>query len=182
MSSLQDQLLKAGLATKQSARKANTEKRKKKKQQKSGQQVGESLQEKVKQDLAKKQQEKLEKDAQLNAQRQQELKAKEDKLRIIQILEHHQLKEVDGDSVYNYTFGKTIKKMHLDTSSYNALVNGRLALCGIEDNTYLVTAETAEKVAALAPEVLLVQNDKVEQDIDEEDPYADYQIPDDLMW
>ncbi|WP_286269894.1 DUF2058 domain-containing protein [Thalassotalea hakodatensis] len=182
MSSLQDQLLKAGLATKQSARKANTERRKKKKQQKSGQQVEASLQEKVQQDLAKQQQEKQIKDSALNAQRQQALKEKEDKLRIVQILQHHQVTGVDGEKVYNYTFNNKIKKMHLDNTSYDALVNGRLALCGVDEITYLVTSETADKVAALAPDVLLVQNDKVTSDVDEDDPYAEYQIPDDLMW
>lgn len=182
MSSLQDQLLKAGLTTKQKARQANTEKRKKKKQKQSGQQVEATLQEKIQQDLKKSQQEKQAKDAELNEQRKQVLAKKEATLRILQILQHHQLKNIEGEHSYNYTFNSKVKKIYLDETTYNALVNGRLALCGVEEQVFVVTTETADKVASLQPSVLLVQNDKVESDIDEDDPYAAYQIPDDLMW
>ncbi len=183
MASLQEQLLKAGLTTKQKARQANAEKRRKNKQKRSGAAVDVSLQEKVKQDLAKAKADKLAKDMALNEEKKRQLAAKEQQLRIQQILNHHQLKEVDGDTVYNYTFGSKIKKLMLDAKTHKALVDGRLALCGLDDTTYLVTAETAAKVAELDASVVLVQNDKVVSDnIDEDDPYADYQIPDDLMW
>ena len=58
-----------------------------------------------------------------------------------------------------------------------------MSLCGLDETSYLVTRETAEKLAELDPTVVLVQNDKmVDEQVDNEDPYADYQIPDDLMW
>lgn len=182
MASLQDQLLKAGLTTKQKARQANTDKRKKNKQKRSGVKVEASLQEQVKENLAQSKQEKLAKDAELNAEKQQALMAKEQHLRIKQILEHHQVTGIEGESEYNYTFDKKIKKLALNEVSYNAVVNGRLALCGLDDKTYVVTAETAAKVAELNASVILLKNEKVEVEADEDDPYADFQIPDDLMW
>lgn len=182
MASLQDQLLKAGLTTKQKARQANTEKRKKKKQKQSGAKVEATLQETVQQELSKTQQDKQQKDAELNAQRQQQLKEKEAQLRILQILQHHQLKNVDGEKDYNYTFDNKVKKLFLDEMTYNALVKGRLALCGLEQVTYIVTSETAAKLAELDDKVILVQNAKVDEQQDEDDPYAEYQIPDDMMW
>ena len=182
MSSLQDQLLKAGLTTKHKARQANTDKRKKNKQKRSGQKVEVSLQEQVQQDLKKTQQEKQSKDAALNAERKQALAEKEAGLRIKQILEHHQIAECQGEKEYKYSFDNKIKTAYLDEKTYNAIVNGRLALCGWLDQTYVVTAETAAKIATLNDTVILVQNDKVEQETDEEDPYAEFQIPDDLMW
>jgi uncharacterized protein YaiL (DUF2058 family) len=183
MASLQDQLLKAGLTTKQKARQANTSQRKTNKQKRSGVAVGESLQEQVKQDLAKAQQEKSAKDAALNQEKQQQLANKEKALRIQQILEHHQIKNVKGETEYNYTFNSKIKKLFVDAITHRALVNGRLAVCGLAEDSYLVTAETAEKLATLDPSVILVQNDKVDSDVVEaDDPYADYQIPDDMMW
>jgi uncharacterized protein YaiL (DUF2058 family) len=183
MASLQDQLLKAGLTTKQKTRQANTDKRKKSKQKRSGVEVGSSLQEQVKQDLAKSQQEKLAKDTALNEEKKQQLASKESILRIQQILEHHQIKNVAGETEYNYTFNSKIKKLFVDPVTHKALVNGRLAVCGLLENSYLVTAETAEKVSNLDANVILVQNDKVDSDVVEaDDPYADYQIPDDLMW
>ena len=183
MASLQEQLLKAGLTTKQKARQANSDQRKKNKQKRSGVQHDATLQEQVKQDLVKAKLVKQEKDNELNLKKKQQLEDKENILRIQQILTHHQIKNVDGDTEYNYTFGSKIKKLSLDTITHKALVNGRLSLCGLNEVTYLVTRETAEKIAELDQNIILVQNDKtVEDNVDEDDPYADYQIPDDLMW
>jgi len=183
MASLQEQLLKAGLSSKQKARQANTDKRRKNKQQRSGVEVSASMQEQVKKDLAKTQQQKADKDAALNAEKQQALAAKELQLRVKQILQHHQIKDVKGEVEYNYTFDNKVKKLYLDAISHRAIVNGRLALCGLDDVSYIVTSETAAKLAELDPKVLLLQNEKVVDDVqDEDDPYADFQIPDDMMW
>jgi uncharacterized protein YaiL (DUF2058 family) len=183
MASLQDQLLKAGLTTKQKARQANADTRKKNKQQRSGVEHGTSLQEQVKKDLAVSKADKLAKDSALNEAKNSEIANKEQQLRINQILEHHQITGVKGESEYNYTFGTKVKKLSLNTITHKALVNGRLALCGLNDTTYLVTSETAAKVAELDSSIILVQNDKIEvEETNEDDPYADYQIPDDLMW
>lgn len=182
MSSLQDQLLKAGLTTKQKARQANTEKRKKQKQKKSGAQVETSLQEQVKQDLAKSKAEKQAKDAELNAQRKAELEAKEQVNRILQILQHHKVTNFEGELEYNYTFDGKIKKLLVSGQTQQALINGRLALCGVDDITYVVTRETADKIATLDESVVLMKNEKVVDEVDEDDPYAEFQIPDDLMW
>jgi uncharacterized protein YaiL (DUF2058 family) len=183
MASLQDQLLKAGLTTKQKTRQANVDKRKKNKQKRSGVEHGASLQEQVQQDLAKAKTDKQTKDNALNELKQLQLADKEQLLRIKQILTHHQIKNVSGDNYYNYTFETTIKKLPLDAITHKALVNGRLALCGLDGTTYLVTRETAEKLSELDKNVVLVQNDKaLDEQVDEDDPYADYQIPDDMMW
>jgi uncharacterized protein YaiL (DUF2058 family) len=183
MASLQEQLLKAGLTTKQKSRQANADQRKKNKQKRSGVKHDASLQEQVKQDLAKSKAEKAAKDSALNDVKNKEIADKEQSLRIKQILVHHQITGVNGESEYNYTFNNKVKKLSLNTITHKALVNGRLALCGLNDTTYLVTSETAEKIAALDNTIVLVQNDKVEdEETDQDDPYADYQIPDDLMW
>ena len=183
MASLQDQLLKAGLTTKQKARQANSDKRKKNKQKRSGVAVDASLQEQVKKELELAKQEKLARDIALNDEKKSALAAKEQQLRISQILQHHQITNVNGEAEYNYTFNNKIKKLFIDEVTHKALVNGRLALCGSGEHTYIVTAETAEKVASLDEQVILVQNTKLEAEAsDEDDPYAEFQIPDDLMW
>ena len=183
MASLQDQLLKAGLTTKQKTRQANSDQRKKNKQKRSGVQHDASLQETVQQDLAQQKNDKLAKDNALNEEKKKQLIAKEQQLRIKQILVHHQLKNIKGDNEYNYTFDNKIKKLALDLQTHKALINGRLSVCGFEEETYVVTSETAEKLAELDTQIILVQNEKVvEENTDENDPYADYQIPDDMMW
>ncbi len=183
MASLQDQLLKAGLSTKQKARQANTDKRKAKKQKKSGVKLEDNLQEKVQQDLIKNKAEKQAKDAELNNQKKQLLLEKEQLLRIEQILKHHSVPGTNGELTYNYTAGAVVKKLFVNEVAQKALINGRLALCSLNDITYIVTSETAEKIATIDQTVILLKNDKVDTpDVVEDDPYADFQIPDDLMW
>ena len=182
MSSLQEQLLKAGLTTKQKAKQANSDKRKKNKQKRSGVAIEATLQEKVKQDLVKTKADKIAKDAALNEQKKQQLEAKELHQRILQILTHHNIRLTFGEIEYNYTQNGKIKKLVVDADIQRALINGRLAICGVDDKSYLVTKETADKLATLDPSVVLLSNDKVADEVDEDDPYADYQIPDDLMW
>jgi uncharacterized protein len=183
MSSLQEQLLKAGLTTKQKARQANTDKRKNNKQQRSGVAVSASMQEQVRQELAQAKAAKAEKDAALNAQKKQQQLAKEQFLRIQQLLQHHQVKAIDGDLAFNFSHDNKVKKLFVNDKTQTALVQGRLAICAQQQQIYVVTAETAEKINGLDGSVVLVLNEKVEtQDIAEDDPYAAYQIPDDLMW
>ncbi|WP_448248350.1 DUF2058 domain-containing protein [Thalassotalea agariperforans] len=183
MASLQDQLLKAGLTTKQKAKQANTEKRKAKKQKNSGVKLEASLQEKVQQDLVKAKAEKAAKDAELNALKKQALLEKEKVNRIQQILQHHVIKGTDGELAYNYTFANKVKKLFVNEKTQKALINGRLALCGLNEATFIVTSETAAKIATIDESVILLKNDKIEDDtVAEDDPYAEFQIPDDLMW
>lgn len=183
MASLQEQLLKAGLTTKQKARQANSDTRKKNKQQRSGVKVEVSLQQQVKQDLEKTRLAKQEKDNALNDEKKKQLAQKELQQRILQILNSHNFKAPQGEAVYNYNFNGVVKKLYVDEVTHRALVNGRLALCGLSNITYVVTRETAEKIATLDNTIILVKNDKTDIDqVDEDDPYADYQIPDDLMW
>jgi len=47
--------------------------------------------------------------------------------------------------------------------------------------TYLIPAETGEKVRALNPDwVVIAPGDEQSSEVDDE--YADYQVPDDLTW
>jgi len=184
MASLQDQLLKAGLTTKQKTRQANSDKRKTNKQKRSGVKHDLSLQEIVKNDLTLTKEEKAKKDSELNAEKNKQRAQKETHLRILQILQHHKFTKIAGETEYNYTFNNKVKKLSVDPVTHRALVNGRLAICGLDNITYVVTSETAEKIATLESNIILVQNDKVETDnnVIEDDPYAEFQIPDDLMW
>lgn len=183
MSSLQDQLLKAGLTTKQKARQANSDKRKRAKQKRSGKAVDATLQEQVQQDLQKAASEKKAAELAKVKIQQAEKEQKELDLRIAQILNHHSLKDFEGENAYNYTFENKIKKLFVNDKTQQALINGRLAICGHQEGVYVVTSETAQKLATLKASVVVLLNDAVASDeVEEDDPYAEYQIPDDLMW
>ena len=56
-----------------------------------------------------------------------------------------------------------------------------MAVAKVDESYYLVPKPVAEKIMQRSQDFIIVLNDKVDE-IDEEDPYSEYQIPDDLMW
>ncbi|HQV22795.1 MAG TPA: DUF2058 family protein, partial [Agitococcus sp.] len=78
-----------------------------------------------------------------------------------------------------------IKKLYLTDVQFNQVTKGIIAIVRFADGYELVPAAVAEKIASRDANLVLVLNTKQEAtatEAAEEDPYADYQIPDDLMW
>ena len=50
------------------------------------------------------------------------------------------------------------------------------------DGYELLPAVAAEKIMQRDDAVIVLLNSNDKPEVDEDDPYADYQIPDDLMW
>ncbi|WP_462164525.1 DUF2058 domain-containing protein [Pseudoalteromonas xiamenensis] len=179
MGSLQEQLLKAGLTTAHDARVAKSEKRKQQKKKKKGATSEQSdLQKHIEQTKLEQQK----KAQELNEAKKAELKDKEQVARAKQILEHHNQEEIKGDSVFNFAYEGKIKELDVNEATRKALSKGRLAICVLEGVFYVLPDEPARKIAEIDPSYIVVhainENDKPAED----DPYADYEIPDDLMW
>ena len=180
MGSLQDQLLKAGLTTEHKMKVAKSEKRKqnKKKQKKGATSNPTDLQkhiEKTKADQA-------EKAAKLNAQKIADQKEKEQVARVKQILEHHNQDEITGDVTFNFTFENKIKELDVNELTHQRLVKGLLAICYLEGKFYVLSDEPARKIAEVDEKYIVLHAEPENSDKDEDDPYADYEIPDDIMW
>ncbi|MDP2560588.1 DUF2058 domain-containing protein [Psychrobium sp. 1_MG-2023] len=179
MASLQDQLLKAGLANKQSAKQIRSEKRKKNKAVRKNQTAEDtSLQDQ----LAQQKQQQAEQDLARNQAIKAELERKSELGKVKQMIEQLHIKEFAGDNEYNYVLDNKVKTILLDDINHNALVKGRISICTLNDAVYLMPSQAAEKIAAVDESYVLLMNDNQPTEVDEDDPYADFQIPDDLMW
>lgn len=179
MASLQEQLLKAGLANKQSANQIRTEKRKKNKAVRKGQtQADTTLQDQL--NAQKKQQAK--KDLVLNQSIKAELDQKSELGKVKQMIEQLQIKDFSGDIAFSYVQDSKVKTLYVNQVNQNALTKGRIGICLFDDNIYLLAAQAIEKIKAVDSKYILLLNDNQPVEVDEEDPYADFQIPDDLMW
>jgi len=185
--SLQDQLLKAGLVDKKQAKKVSKDKRKQKNV--SRRQKDPSIDEnKLALEQVKK--EKHTRDKELNAQKQAEANQKALQAQIYQLTEHYQVKNTAGDIEYNFKDGTSIKRMHLNQDSVDELSRGRLCIIQYKNMTYkIVPKPIAERVAKRAPEYVILfnnpnQEDKSTQAQDDSDDayYAQFEIPDDLVW
>ncbi|MCL6269390.1 DUF2058 domain-containing protein [Sansalvadorimonas sp. 2012CJ34-2] len=178
--SLRDQLLGAGIASKKQHQQARTQKKKQKKQ-------GVDPQVEQRRRLEEEKRKQVERDKALNQQREAERKEKEKLAQIRQIVTTNKVERKDGESTYSFVDNKKIKKWYLDDKQIDELSKGRLSLVRLEEEDYvLISGKVAEKLAERlgeeADQFLLVNNKGKQEEIDEDDPYADYQIPDDLMW
>ncbi len=180
MSSLRDQLLKAGVANKKQHQQARTQNKQQKKQ-------GVDPKAEQRERLEAERKQKLERDQELNRQREMERKEKERAAQIRQIVQTNRIPRKDGETAYNFVDGKTIKKWYISEQQSAELVAGRLAIARLGADDYvLISGKVAEQLALRladeADQYLLVNNRAKQEEVDEDDPYADYQIPDDLMW
>nr|WP_297403417.1 DUF2058 domain-containing protein [uncultured Marinobacter sp.] len=178
MASLQDQLLKAGLADDKKAKAIRSEKRKQRKQQPKGAaQVNEA---EVRARQAR--EEKAERDRQLNLQRQQAAEKKAIQAQIRQLVETNRLNRSRGETSYQFVHDKKIKKIFVDDTMVDQLSRGRLAIVYVNESYEVVAEGVARKIMERDMNAVVVLHDRKQEDAGEEDPYAGYEIPDDLMW
>lgn len=180
--SLQDQLLKAGLADKKNATKIKQEKRKKAKIAKKHKldqtsQTAEAVhQAKL---------EKQEKDRQLNAKLKEQAELKAIAAQIKQLISLNQQPINNGDLPINFTDDNKVKRIHVNERTKTHITKGKLAIAKFEEGYALIPVQVADKIAQRDASVIVYRADHVESPEatnEEDDWYADYQIPDDLTW
>lgn len=181
MASLQDQLLKAGLIDTKKAKQANKEKRK---ETNVARRSSEEVVDEIKQSAEQTRVEKIERDRELNRQRDLELQQKAIAAQIKQLIENHRQSKGAGkdDVEYNFTDGKLIKKMRVSALVLEQIARGLLAVVKLGEGYELVPRIVADKIAQRDEKFVVVANTKQDNKVDEDDPYKDYVIPDDLMW
>jgi uncharacterized protein YaiL (DUF2058 family) len=173
---LQAQLLKAGLVDNKKAKKLS-------KQAVHEQRTGQSDEAELKAKIAQDKQEKLAKDQALDLEKKRLLQGKELRAAIIQMIHQHKIMQTDGDVSYQFIDESKIKKMYLNQQIYNALVSGSLVIAKDGESYAILPKALAERINDKMTGFIIVNNsEKNEQITDEEDPYAAYVIPDDLMW
>lgn len=178
MPSLKDQLLKAGLVDEKKAKQIEKQKRKQAKQTPKGQVQTNEAREQAKQTR----EQRAAKDKEINRQRQQAAEQKAIAAQIKQLIETNRIDRKDGDIAYQFSHGKKIKKLYVTQLLQTQLINGVIAIVRNNDKYELVPAQVADKIKQRDENAVLVQNVADKTEVDEDDPYADYQIPDDLIW
>lgn len=182
MASLQDQLLKAGLVDIKKAKKVSKEKRKEAKVAKHQKGIADPTQLQREKDRA----EKIARDRDLNRLRDEALQQKAIAAQIRQLIENHKIRKhsVGEELEYHFTDAKVIKKLRVDPKVNRQIVNGQLAIVKAGSNYEVVPRVVAEKIQQRDASYVLVlcEAGGDGSQVDADDPYKDYQIPDDLMW
>ncbi len=176
----QEQFLKAGLVNEKQVKKSKKAKYIKTKQ--AGKKKVEKVIDENKLYVQKKLKEQAEKDRQLNLARQKEAERKAIDSQIKQLIETHHQADMSGETAYNFTDGSTIKTIYLSNSAIKQIANGRLAIAKWNDQYKIVPKVIAEKICERDKKYIVHLVSPQKPAKDEDDPYAEYQIPDDLMW
>ncbi|MDA0339412.1 MAG: DUF2058 domain-containing protein [Proteobacteria bacterium] len=91
-----------------------------------------------------------------------------------------------GDVSYNFTDDKKIKKIFISEKNKAQLNKGFLAIVRLDDGYELVPEKIVQRIQARIPDryqaFVVYLYDRSNDEVDEEDPYKDFQIPDDLEW
>lgn len=178
MVSLQDQLLKAGLVNKTKVKLANQDKSK---QQKEQRRSGVQSVDEGKLAAQEAQRKQAERARALNAERDAAAQQKAIHAQIVQMVQQNRQPAGKGDIAYNYTFQNKIERLYVSPEVQGHLIAGRLVIVVLDGVTELVPRVIADKIAE-RDAALVVRVKQSSNVVDEDDPYAAFQIPDDLMW
>ncbi|AUO21933.1 MULTISPECIES: DUF2058 domain-containing protein [Pseudomonas] len=178
--SLRDQLLKAGLVNQKQAKQVGKEKQKQQRLVHKGQAEADDSQARL---AIQAHAEKVKRDQELNRQQQEKAEAKARVAQVKQLIETSRLPKLTTEDYYNFVDDKKVKRLSVNTLMRNKLSNGSLAIVHHGGGYEVIPREAALKIQERAPERIVQMNVLTESQVpDEDDPYAAYQIPDDLMW
>ncbi|MBE9568515.1 MAG: DUF2058 domain-containing protein [Proteobacteria bacterium] len=175
----QDQLLKAGIVSKKQVHKANQEKSRKNKQQRSKKDAGIDPARLKAQQAAER---KAQHDRELNKRKEEQARQKAVSAEIDQLITKNTItRDENCDIAYNFEHRKKVQRIYINEEMKQQLLQRRSGIARIEGRYELVPVSIAEKIKQRNEKrIILLEEEKTV--VVEDDPYADYQIPDDLTW
>lgn len=180
--SLQEQLLKSGLVSAAKAKSVKSDKIKQSRQQRNN---NITVVDEAKELALKAQAEKAERDRELNQLRQQQEEQKNIAAQIKQLIELNRL-PLDQDGIaYRFNDHNKIKTLYVSEAMREQIVAGKLAIVKLGQCYEVVAENVAKKISQRDPASVIVDNQQLAGAINvdsKDDPYAEYQIPDDLIW
>jgi len=132
--------------------------------------------------VQKAQAEKVERDRQLNLHKKESAERKAIAAQIKQLVECNRITDRDGDIVYNFSDVNVVKRLYVSEQVHKHLSSGRLAIVKLGDAYELVPVPVAEKIKQRDAQCVILCDRSPDAQLDDDDAYADYKIPDDLMW
>jgi uncharacterized protein YaiL (DUF2058 family) len=178
MVSLQEQLLKAGLVDKNKVKQVNQDKSKQKKVER---RTGTQSVDEARLAALETQRKNAERARELNAQRDAAATQKAIMAQIAQMVQKNRQSKGAGGIAYNFTYNNKIERLYVSAAVQADLMAGRLVIVCLSGTTELVPRVIADKIAERDAS-LVVRVNKTSAEVDADDPYAAFKIPDDLMW
>ncbi|MDJ0738375.1 MAG: DUF2058 domain-containing protein [Gammaproteobacteria bacterium] len=178
--SLQDQLLQAGLVTKDQVNQAQKSKKRKPPQGKKAKQA--ARQRPVDPEVARQRAEKAARDRELNQQRDEVRRQREVAAQVRQLVREHRVERRPGDDdvAFNFQNKDKIKRLYVSPALHRQISARKLVIVNDNGSFELVPPPIADKIRARNPSLVIDLPD--DDSPADDDPYAAYKVPDDLMW
>lgn len=176
--SLQEQLLKAGLVTERQVRDTRQTHRKDRKSGKPRDDAGQRA-------AAQRRQEQVERDRALNDKKEAERRERELRVQIRDMVLAASLNQDKADVPYNVLHGSKVRRIYVTQEQRDGLVAGTLAVATARGRHHVVPDAVAQKIAAMMPGYFVYNAAAAaagDAEVRADDPYAEYKVPDDLMW
>lgn len=127
--------------------------------------------------------EKKEKERLRNLRRQEELRQKEQAERVRQLIAGNRREHDPQGVAFRFVDAGRVQRIFVSSAMVDELSCGALAIARSGAAYEIIPAGIAEKISALDATVIVAWNRGRQNDSGEEgNPYAGYEIPDDLMW
>jgi uncharacterized protein YaiL (DUF2058 family) len=174
---LQEQLLKAGLVNKTKAAQVMREQAKRHKGKETAKPTAEQ-QQALRSQLAK-----AERDRELAAEQNARKQAGEARAQVRQIIAAHKIPR-EGELAYRFSDGDRIREVLVTEALRAQLASGMLVIVHQDDRYELLPRLAADKVQARAAEIIVLDHGHAStvETGSEDDYYAQFEVPDDLIW
>lgn len=175
--SLREQLLKAGLVSEKQLQAAERD------QRKSAPRKNKPPPVPTPQQLAaqRAQAEKTARDLELNRRKEEKAQRKARLAEIRQLVEQHHVPRVETEDYYHFVDGKNVRRVEVTPELRERLIKGDLAIVRSMGRYAFVPGTLVPEIRARLDRAI-VHHNVPGQAKDNDDPYKDYAVPDDLMW
>lgn len=175
----QEQFLKAGIASKQQVHNAKKYKKIQTKQRHSNKKLAPDTNAIKAQQKAK---EKADRDRELNQKKQLHVNNKAISIEIDQLIKENKLdRSKNCELSHNFEHKNKVNKLFVNADIKQCLVAGKLGIARIAGRYEVIPQNTAEKIKQRNAKRIVLLDAKAEKE-NLDVAYAEYQIPDDLMW
>jgi len=119
----------------------------------------------------------------LNLQREAKLQKRAEDAQVKQLVEQHRLEKDDRGVAYRFPVTGKIQRIFVEREVADKLSDGRCGIVGLAGQYEVLPRTIVEKIQSISDRVFVTLNSaKSDRNPDPDDPYAEYEVPDDLMW
>ncbi len=98
------------------------------------------------------------------------------------LIEENNLKDTSGELAYSFVVGKKVRQLFVNKGTHEKLSNGTAVITRLNGSTHAIPSTLVDPILQLNPDWVIIRNEKPSNNDTSADDYADFQIPDDLMW